>query len=83
VALESLAAGTPVIASRVGGLSEIIRNEKVGLLVKPADPYELSKAIVKALRDMKFDKEEIMKTAVDYDYRNIAKITLNLYRRLA
>jgi len=46
VITEAMAAGIPVIASRVGGIPEIIQNKKNGLLVKPGSPDELRKAIV-------------------------------------
>ncbi|MEN2998969.1 MAG: glycogen/starch synthase [Acidilobaceae archaeon] len=48
VAVESLSAGTPVIASAVGGLKEIAPDISVGgpgLLVRPEDPYELGLAM--------------------------------------
>lgn len=46
VALESLAAGTPVVASRTGGLPEIVRNGENGILVPPRDPSKLAQAII-------------------------------------
>lgn len=46
VALESLAAGTPVVASRTGGLPEIVRPGENGILVPPKNPRELAKAII-------------------------------------
>lgn len=42
VAVESLAVGTPVIASNVGGLAEIIRDGLDGYLVPPGDPVALA-----------------------------------------
>ena len=48
VAVESLAAGTPVIASDVGGLPEIVQHEKTGLLVPRGAPQELAAAIVRS-----------------------------------
>ena len=47
VALESLAAGTPVVAARTGGLPEIVRPDENGILVPPKDPRQLAQAIVK------------------------------------
>lgn len=46
VALESLAAGTPVVASDVGGLPEIVRPGENGILVPPKDPKRLARAII-------------------------------------
>jgi glycosyltransferase involved in cell wall biosynthesis len=37
--------GTPVVASRVGALPELIRHGETGLLVAPADPNELCEAL--------------------------------------
>ncbi len=49
VILESLVAGTPIIASAVGGIPEIITNKKNGLLVKPKNKDNLIKALKKLL----------------------------------
>jgi glycosyltransferase involved in cell wall biosynthesis len=48
--LESLAAGLPVIASRVGGNAEVVSPD-VGFLVPPEDPAALSDAIGRLVAD--------------------------------
>jgi glycosyltransferase involved in cell wall biosynthesis len=45
VILEAMAAGLPVVASRVGGVAELVRNGQDGLLVEPGDAAELSRAL--------------------------------------
>jgi glycosyltransferase involved in cell wall biosynthesis len=45
VALEAMAMKVPVIASRIGGLAEIVVNEKTGFLVPPGDADALAEAI--------------------------------------
>jgi glycosyltransferase involved in cell wall biosynthesis len=45
------ACGKPVVASRVGGLPDIVDEGKSGLLVPPQDPVALGEAIVKILND--------------------------------
>ena len=47
VALESLAAGTPVVAASTGGLPEIIEHNKNGILVPPKNSQELARAIIR------------------------------------
>ena len=49
--LEAMAAGKPVIATDVGGTSEVIEPEQTGLLVPPANPGALAGAIRRVLFD--------------------------------
>ena len=49
--VEAMAAGKPIVATAVGGISEIIRHEGNGLLIPPADPAALAAAIVRTLGD--------------------------------
>ncbi len=54
--LEALAAGVPVVASRIGGLPESFEDGTSGLLVTPDDSGELADAILKLLRDDEMQK---------------------------
>lgn len=49
--VEAMACGRPIVASRVGGLSEAIADGETGLLVEPADPPALAAAISRLLDD--------------------------------
>jgi glycosyltransferase involved in cell wall biosynthesis len=49
--VEALAAGTPVIATTVGGVAEIVRDGENGLLVPPEDPVALAAAVRRYLGD--------------------------------
>jgi glycosyltransferase involved in cell wall biosynthesis len=51
VCLESLAAGTPVVGSSVGGIPDVVRDMDTGLIVPPGDSRALGEAIVRALSD--------------------------------
>lgn len=51
VVLEAMAAGTPVVASAVGGVPEIVRDGDTGLLVPAGDAAALTDALVHVLTD--------------------------------
>lgn len=51
VAVEALTAGTPVVASAVGALPEIVDDDSNGLLVAPGDREGLQRALGRVLRD--------------------------------
>ena len=49
--LEAMAAGIPVVATRVPGVEEVIEDGETGLLVDPASPNALADAVERLLRD--------------------------------
>lgn len=51
VAVEALAAGRPVVASRTGGLARIVADGETGLLVPPGDAGALADALARLLDD--------------------------------
>ena len=51
VLVEALRVGTPVIATRVGGVPEIVEDGVNGLLVPPGDPAALAEAIRRFFAD--------------------------------
>lgn len=49
--MEYMGAGLPVVASRVGGLPELVRDGETGVLVPPRDPSALAEAVAALLAD--------------------------------
>jgi glycosyltransferase involved in cell wall biosynthesis len=59
VILEALATGVPVVASRAGGIPDILTHEYNGLLVEPRDVEGLAEAIIRILSDDKLKRRLI------------------------
>lgn len=55
--LEAMASGLPVIATKVGGIPEVIQDGKNGILVPSQDPASLANAICRVLDDSKYAKD--------------------------
>ena len=51
ILLEGLAVGTPVVATRVGGVPELVKDQETGLLVAPADSIAIAAAVRSILDD--------------------------------
>jgi glycosyltransferase involved in cell wall biosynthesis len=84
VAALSYGMGTLVVASEVGGLSEIVQHKKDGLLVPPCDARTLADAIICLLSDRSLQQR--MQTAAlvrcqqDLNWSNIAAQTAEIYQ---
>jgi glycosyltransferase involved in cell wall biosynthesis len=50
-AIEAMASGTPVVASRLGGVPEIVEHGVTGFLVEPGDVSELRERLAEVLAD--------------------------------
>jgi L-malate glycosyltransferase len=72
VLIEALASGLPVLASKVGGIPEIIDDAGLGLLVSPADPPALAQGLDSLLHNLdQYDRSTIRKAAQRYSYESI------------
>jgi len=45
--IEAMAAAKPVVATRVGGVADVVDHERTGLLVPPSDPAALGDAMLR------------------------------------
>jgi len=55
--LESMAAGLPVVATKVGGNPELVIDGETGYLVPPADPRAMADSLLRLIRDPQLRRE--------------------------
>ncbi|MHC3129993.1 MAG: glycosyltransferase family 4 protein [Candidatus Bathyarchaeota archaeon] len=86
VALEGMATGVPVVASKVGGLSEVIEHDRTGLFVYPRSPESIAWGIDQVLSDpdhakwlTENAKEKLHKA---YSWEAVAMKTVEVYRKV-
>jgi glycosyltransferase involved in cell wall biosynthesis len=76
VALEAMACGLPVVASRVGGVPEVVRDGVNGFLVPPSDPNAFADALRRALAT-KWDRDVIRASVSQFDWDVNARAVLD------
>jgi D-inositol-3-phosphate glycosyltransferase len=82
VALEALACGTPVAATRVGAMEQLLRNPGNGRLAQDLRPASLAAAIESVLRDRAAGPPNtalIRRAAAAYDWSRVAADVLKIY----
>lgn len=84
--IEAMACGKPVIATRVGGISEVISHGENGLLIEPANSEDLAKALITLINDkeirMKMGKLGRKVAEEEYSIDVIARRTLRVYENV-
>jgi sugar transferase (PEP-CTERM/EpsH1 system associated) len=86
VVLEAMAAGLPVIATRVGGVPEIVDHEKTGLLVQPGSEDALHSALDRLISDPDLREQLAQagreRVAADFTIERMVKHIEDLYEEL-
>lgn len=80
VILEALASGRPVIASKVGGIPELV-NDRNGILFEKGNVEQLANALTRAL-EREWDSQIIQDTIKEYTWESIANQYLNVYKEI-
>jgi glycogen(starch) synthase len=83
VLLEAMQAALPIVASKTGGIPDVIEDGVNGLLVPPGDPEALARAIDRVLADRKLARrlsEGVQERVKDYDWEVLAERVLRIYQ---
>ena len=80
VALEALACGTPVVATRVGATDDLIRQEAFGRLVESDSARSLADAIAAVLSQNGERPEVVRRSVWRYDWSRVTEEVLAVYR---
>jgi glycosyltransferase involved in cell wall biosynthesis len=81
--LEAMASGVPVIASKVGGIPDIIKNGETGQLINPKKPDQIASVILTLLRRSDLRKtygQNAKNFVLNFSWENIAKRVIEVYR---
>ena len=86
ILVEAMVSGAPIVATAVGGVPEIVKDRKTGLLVAAKDPQALARAINELLTDQELARA-ITENAKLYVTANLtwernAREMLSVYREL-
>jgi len=82
VALESLACGTPVVVTKVGGLESVIRQGDTGYVVLDNTPFRLANkmALLLSMSNKKEAISSIRASVTKFSWSKIAEAIVNEYR---
>ena len=84
--LEAMSSGAAIIATKVGGITEVIQSGKEGILISPEDPTALAGAITELIKDrelrVKLGINAYKKVKENYSIEVYAKNILEFYKSL-
>ena len=81
VLLESLACGTPVVATRVGGSPEVVTDKRVGRLVESRDGASIADSVLRLMREYP-DRGTVRRYAEAFSWDSTSRAQVELFRRL-
>lgn len=83
--LESMAAGRPIVASRLPTISEFVIHEKDGILFEPGNHEELANSIISLMSNQKLREKLIQNGTIiseQRDWSKIVKMITDIYQTM-
>jgi glycosyltransferase involved in cell wall biosynthesis len=84
--VEAMSLGLPVVATRVGGIPDVLADKKSGLLVPPENPHALARAVLELLDNLERRTsfgQSGKKRAEQFSLETMESLLLELYRDVA
>jgi glycosyltransferase involved in cell wall biosynthesis len=80
--LEGFASGKPVVGTRVGGIPELVTDERFGILVEPSDPGAFATAMEETM-DRTWDTALLRSRAVEFGWPRVIDKLVGVYQEIA
>jgi glycosyltransferase involved in cell wall biosynthesis len=84
-ALDCLVTQTPIVATKIGGIPEILTDEKTSLFIEPRDPVAITESVKRLLSDKRlYDaiREKQKETYEKFFWKNISEDYIKFYERV-
>ncbi len=85
--LESMQAKVPIVATKVGGISDVLQNGRAGLLIQPSKPHALAQSIHRLYHDRELASRltnvAYHTVTTHYTTKNMALGYLDIYQKLS
>jgi glycosyltransferase involved in cell wall biosynthesis len=85
--LDAMACAKPIVATRAGGIPEVVIDGQMGILVAPKDPEALARALIALLRDERAQQvmgaEGLLRVREKFSAERMVHETLGVYERVS
>lgn len=86
IMLEAMAMGRPVIATSVGGVFNVVRDNQTGLLVPPSDSVRLAERIIELLTNPELARRigaaAMLEAETEFNVEHMVEATVEVYREV-
>ena len=83
VILEAMAFGLPVIATNVGGIPDVVKHKKTGLLVEPRSPEQLAQAIEEIIENKELRENIIYNSHQFIKEHTVERFAESMWKEIA